>query len=804
MKKPIPRLILTGFIIVCASKINAQQVISGISVNPITESSAVINWTTSLGGNSQVYYGANTSYGSSTLVDSTLTTSHSMILYSLAPGTVYHFQVRSGNSGGNPATSGDNTLTTASLTSSLGSLNGHTVLAYPSNKVVSWTANPTDGYSTIVASAWNYLLNTVPNDPSTGMPAYYSRSYLNPDNQQVVNWDHNPAGLYAMLIESALKYYAYSGNSNVMQLAINVATWHLNHGMTSASDSWASVPYSEGPYGSLTYNGANQADGVGNLEPDKIGELGYGWLQLYKYSGNTSFRDAAIQAGNVLSSKVRTGSMTQSPWPFRVKASNGSIVEDYSSEVIGPISLLDGLIAAGLGNVSAYQTARTTAWNWMMTYPIQNNVWAQYFEDVGVQGSYNNNLNQYNAMMVARYLLEHPEFDANWEIHARNLITWVKNTFGQTTSGATTIKEQEIFAYPMGSHTSRYASVNALLYEKTGDAAAKEEAYRSFNWASYMARSNGIDIDGPDVNNQWFSDGYGDYIRHFMTGMAAVPVWTPFNQTHLLRSSSVVKSITYGLNSVDYITYDATATDVLHVNFNPVTITANGVILPHRSDLSQPGWTLDVATKTLKIYHTNGTQISINTQAAGPLPITLGEFTGTITNNNSVYLEWKTYSESNSKQFEIERSMDGVNFERITIIAGAGNSTSIKYYNCTDDNLPEKNKVYYRLKLVDIDGQYQYSKTLLLKFKAGRFYINSIYPQPASDVIHIDVTNVSATTNCTLSFINLNGSVVKRSAMVLNKGSSVINVNISSLSKGVYIMKINNDETQVVGRLIKE
>jgi hypothetical protein len=803
MKKSLLSTILIGFTIAFSADTNAQQVISGISVNSITESSAVINWTTSLSGNSQVYYGTTSAYGLSTLVDSTLTTAHSMILYSLAPGTAYHFQVRSGNSGGNVSTSGDNTFTSASLASSLGSLNTHTVFAYPSGKIVSWTANPTDGYSTIVASAWNYLLNSVPNDPSTSKPAYYSRSYLDPNTQQVVNWDHNPAGLYAMLIESALKYYAYSGNANVMQLAINVATWHLNHGMTSTSDSWASVPYSEGPYGSLTYNGANQADGVGNLEPDKIGELGYGWLQLFKYSGNTSFRDAAIQAGNVLSSKVRTGTTTQSPWPFRVRASDGSIVEDYSSEVIGPISLLDGLIAAGLGNVSAYQTARTTAWNWMMTYPVQNNVWAQYFEDVGVQGSYNSNLNQYNAMMVARYLLEHPEFDANWETHVRSLITWVKNTFGQATSGATTIKEQQVFAYPMGSHTSRYASVNALLYEKTGDAVAKEEAYRSFNWASYMARSNGIDIDGPSVNNQWFSDGYGDYIRHFMTGMAAVPEWTPFNQTHLLRSSSVVKSIAYGLNAVDYVTYDATATDVLHVNFNPVTITANGVILPHRSDLSQPGWTLDVATKTLKIYHTNGTQISINTQAAGALPISLGEFRGTINNNNSVYLEWKTYSESNSKQFEIERSTDGVNFERINIIAGAGNSSSIKYYDFTDDNLPGKNKVYYRLKLVDIDGQYQYSKILLMHFTKESFYINKIYPEPASGIIHIDISNVREATRCTISFINLNGTRVMTSTTTLNKGDNIIDVNISSLPKAVYMLKINNAETAVTGKLIK-
>ncbi len=803
MKKPLLSLTLMGSLLLSTAGANAQLIFSGISVNSITESSAVVNWNTNIPANSHVNFGTTTAYGLSTLVDSTPVATHSMILYSLAPATTYHFKVISGTSGGNPSSSGDNTFTTASLASSPGSLNTHTIKAYPSGKIVPWTTNPTDGYSTVVASAWNYLLNDVPNDPSTNKPAYYSRSYLNPNTQQVVNWDHNPAGLFGMLIECALKYYAYSGDASVMQLANDVALWHLDHGMTTTTDSWPSVPYSEGPYGSTTYHGANQSDGVGNLEPDKIGELGYGWLQLYKYNGNTRFRDAAIQAADVLASKVRTGTQTQSPWPFRVKASNGNTVEDYCSNVVGPVSLLDGLIAAGLGNTSAYQTARTTAWNWMMAYPMQNNVWAQYFEDVGIQGSYNNNLNQYNAMMTARYLLEHPEFDVNWQTHAEGLISWVDTKFKQTDYGANTIKEQQVFAYIMGSHTSRYASVNALLYEKTGNEAAKEIAYRSFNWATYMARSNGVDIDGPDVNNQWFTDGYGDYIRHFMAGMAAVPEWTPFNQTHLLRSSSVVKSVNYGLNSVSYTTYDGTATEVLHINFNPVTVTANGVALPHRSDLNQPGWTLDVATKTLKIYHANATQIEINTQAAGPLPITLGEFTGTI-QNNSVLLEWKTYSESNSKEFNIERSVDGINFETIHITLAAGNSTSARNYSYNDNDLPGKNILYYRLKLVDIDGQYQYSNIVRLRFSKESFYINNIYPQPAPDIIHVDVYNSQEATNCTMSFINMSGVVVKRSTLHLNKGNNIIDVNVSSLSKGVYFMKINNSETEIVGKLVKE
>src|SRR5436190_2615531 len=216
MNKPLPGLALAVCAVTAANLLNAQQVISGISANSITERSAVISWSTSLPGNSQVNFGTTASYGNSTLVDSALSNSHSMFLYGLAPGTLYHFQVRSGNSGGTPSSSGDVTFTTANLAASLGSLNTHTVLAYPAGKVVPWTTNPTDGYSTVVAAAWNYLLNSVPNDPSTGKPAYYSRSYLNPNTQQVVDWPHNPAGLFGMLIESAIKYYDYSGNSNVM------------------------------------------------------------------------------------------------------------------------------------------------------------------------------------------------------------------------------------------------------------------------------------------------------------------------------------------------------------------------------------------------------------------------------------------------------------------------------------------------------------------------------------------------------------------------------------------------------------
>lgn len=495
-------------------------------------------------------------------------------------------------------------------------LNTHAVMVDDSNKIVSWVSEQDKAYDQVVNLAWNYLLHSVPT-AANGKPAYYSYSYMDPSTQQPVNWPHNPAGLYAMIIESAANYYAYSGNSEVLTLARGIADNQLANGMTLSTDNWANVPYASGDAGSLTYQGASYGDntgtgdGTGVIEPDKIGEFGHGLVQLYKLTGDARYLNAAINAADALASHIRTGSATQSPWPFRVTAANNTVKEQYTAHVISPIELFDDLIGLNTGNTSTYQSARGVAWTWMMTYPMQNNAWSQYFEDVGIQSSYNANLNQMNAMMTARYLLQHPETDPSWETHVRGLITWVEQTFGTEQYGAKTIKEQQGFPYEMGSHTSRYASVNTLLYERTGDTAALEKAYRAFNWATYMTRSNGVVIDGPSVNNQWFTDGYGDYIRHFLVGMASVPSFAPNGQTHLLRSSSVVQTVDYQPNILSYHTFNTDGIEVIKVDRIPSGVALNGIVLAQRTDLNAEGWTYNGADGTVRVRRDNGNSVTV-------------------------------------------------------------------------------------------------------------------------------------------------------------------------------------------------
>ena len=130
-----------------------------------------------------------------------------------------------------------------------------------------------------------------------------------------------------------------------------------------------------------------------------------------------------------------------------------------------------------------------------------------------------------------------------------------------------------------------------------------------------MARDNGTVNEGPAESRQnpylWFTDGHGDYVRHFMIAMGAFPEWAPAGENHLLRSSSVVRAINYAADSISYDTYDAASTEVLRVNSPPQGVSAGGLALAQRADVNAAGWTYDSASGVLKVRHDSATNIRV-------------------------------------------------------------------------------------------------------------------------------------------------------------------------------------------------
>jgi hypothetical protein len=266
----------------------------------------------------------------------------------------------------------------------------------------------------------------------------------------------------------------------------------------------------------------------------------------------------------------------------------------YSANVVEPIMLFDELIRIGQGDTVAYKSIRAGAWSWLMKYPMQNNVWVGYFEDVHATME---QMNQVIPLELARYILLHPELDPAWKLHSSQLIDWVKTTPRwpkYNVHGALITTEQgdgknfccNLPSQCCDSHSARLAATEAFYFAKTGDVSYKDAAYRTYNWVTYY---QGLPGDGhaPFSNQWWFTDEFADGPRRMMDAFWAVPEWAPQDESHLLGSLSVVTKIAYGAGSVTYSTFDTESTDVLRLDFVPESITAGGKPLARRKDLAK-------------------------------------------------------------------------------------------------------------------------------------------------------------------------------------------------------------------------
>jgi hypothetical protein len=254
-------------------------------------------------------------------------------------------------------------------------------------------------------------------------------------------------------------------------------------------------------------------------------------------------------------------------------------------------------------------------------------VWVGYFEDVKASMG---NMNQVIPLEFARYVLLHPEKDQDWREHSRKLIEWVKTTPRwpkYIVHGATVTTEQgsslKDFCCNLpnqccDSHSSRLAAIEALYYAKTGDAAYKEAAYRTYNWVTYFQGLSGS-AHAPFSDQWWFTDEFSDGPRRMMDSFWAVPEWAPADESHLVGSLSVVTKIAYGPGSVTYSTFDDESTDVLRLNFVPDSVTVGGKSIGRRKDLAQQGYTLDDATHVLIIRHSSSRDVDIQGKG-NPVP----------------------------------------------------------------------------------------------------------------------------------------------------------------------------------------
>lgn len=185
---------------------------------------------------------------------------------------------------------------------------------------------------------------------------------------------------------------------------------------------------------------------------------------------------------------------------------------------------------------------------------------------------------------------------------------------------------------------------------------------------------------------------------------------------------------------------------------------------------------------------------------AAALPLTLLEFKGRLVNDDAI-LNWKTTDELNTASFDIERSIDGRSFIKVGNMA-AMNQPGIHHHSFNDNHLAALGTqlVYYRLKLVDIDGRFTYSGIVMLTLD-NKITV-SFYPNPAKGNATLAVT-FNAAANLQVRIIDNTGRTVSHEQLSLVPGNNTWPIQVNKLSKGIYFLELKGKDFNHRIRFIK-
>lgn len=184
----------------------------------------------------------------------------------------------------------------------------------------------------------------------------------------------------------------------------------------------------------------------------------------------------------------------------------------------------------------------------------------------------------------------------------------------------------------------------------------------------------------------------------------------------------------------------------------------------------------------------------------GALPVEFVSFTGRAEVRTN-RLEWATASETNNSHFEIERSLDGMEFERIGIEYGLGNTTELVEYDFVDNNPLQK--AYYRLKQVDFDGQYEYSEIIVINRPIENELIGTVRPNPTKGLSLLEFS-VENDSEVDITIVNIGGKIMSAQRYAAASGLNQVQLDLTGYANGVYFISIHSDDGErTLTRLIK-
>lgn len=245
-----------------------------------------------------------------------------------------------------------------------------------------------------------------------------------------------------------------------------------------------------------------------------------------------------------------------------------------------------------------------------------------------------------------------------------------------------------------------------------------------------------------------------------------------------------VKLVKSGPNFAGYISSNGTSWaqvgPIINLGFGAITATYGGYAITSHNNTVLSSANFD----------------NFSQSTPSPLPMILTSFTGKNMNDQYVALQWTTGMEQNVDHFEVERCLDGIHFRTVLTVKAVGNSQTEQQYT-GDDRAPGAGMNYYRLKEVDLDGNFTYSPVVVVRM--GKKSIEPlVYPNPVESAFNIVAGREI------IKEVNVYDVSGRRSAQLINTSAlSTLLIPCPNLASGIYIVEIKTDTQRYLKKVIK-
>lgn len=319
---------------------------------------------------------------------------------------------------------------------------------------------------------------------------------------------------------------------------------------------------------------------------------------------------------------------------------------------------------------------------------------------------------------------------------------------------------------------------------------------------SFVSSSNGTPVNPANFNVTAIDiDGNSDKINEW--------VGLYDHKTYTLENNSVLQynSIWEQVNNISTVV--GTKFNGPVTNFVDIDTSATGVMVTANYEgknsfrVRTGGRSTGQSSAADRMYSFWFRTFAYQTPVQIGLPVNLKSFVANLENKKPV-LTWISSKEENFSHYVLERSTDGINFMEAALVFAHGNTSGDSRYQFSDNAVTSLGKgiLYYRLRMVDMDGKYKYSETRLIRLtEAGKAISIAAYPNPAINELRVTIPNHWQGQKIRYEIFTVNGQAVR--TLSRNSAGQTETMDISSLPSGSYIIKVSAEKESATQHFIK-